>query len=261
MPVPMIVFTDLDGCLLNHGDYSYQSALTVLKRLAELQIPLVLCSSKTEAEMRPLAEELDACPTIICENGGVVCWDDAGDRTVLGADRKTILAVLSDCKQQYQFSSFRDLGVEGIVRATGLSVEKATLAANRYCTEPLLWEDDETRIESFREELQKHQLQLTRGGRFWHVAGKTDKGRGAATAYQRMTEGCGESVTSVALGDSPIDQPMLEWANIAVIVPAPDGTIRLDFEHPSKIIAAFPGSKGWAEAMTRVLDDTISTEN
>ncbi|TWT62818.1 HAD-IIB family hydrolase [Rubinisphaera italica] len=259
MPVPMIVFTDLDGCLLNHGDYSYEPALPVLDHLQKLQIPLVLCSSKTEAEMRPLAEELDASPTIICENGGVVCWDAAGDRTVLGADREKILDVLSDCKQQYQFSSFRDLGVEGIVRATGLSIERANLAAQRYCTEPMLWEDDDARIEPFREELQKHQLQLTRGGRFWHVAGQTDKGRGAAAVYQRISDSCDKTLTSVALGDSPIDQPMLEWANIAVVVPAPDGTIRLHFEHPHKIIAAFPGSKGWAEAMTRVLDHMLSS--
>ena len=55
---PLALFTDLDGCLLNKHDYDFAPALLVLERLQRLEIPVILSSSKTEAEMRPLSVEL-----------------------------------------------------------------------------------------------------------------------------------------------------------------------------------------------------------
>jgi len=250
----LILFSDLDGCLLNHHDYSYQPAIPVLDRLRKAEIPVILCSSKTEAEMRPLARELDVSPTITCENGGVICWDEAGERTVLGASREEILDVLAACKRRYQFESFRDLGIEGIMQATGLPREKAERSADRHCTEPLLWRDDEAKIEAFRAELEAHDLRLTRGGRFWHVSGQTDKGIAAMAVKERFEKSLIRSLCAAAIGDSGIDQPMLEAADIAIVIPAPDGEVRLQFEHPLKIVANHPGSQGWAQAVSEVLD-------
>ena len=46
-----IVFTDLDGTLLDHHTYDYSPALPALAKLQEKQIPLVFCTSKTAAEI------------------------------------------------------------------------------------------------------------------------------------------------------------------------------------------------------------------
>jgi mannosyl-3-phosphoglycerate phosphatase len=68
--IEYIVFTDLDGTLLDYGTYSWNEALPALSRLRALRIPVVLCSTKTAAEMQPLARELRLEAPYIVENGG-----------------------------------------------------------------------------------------------------------------------------------------------------------------------------------------------
>ena len=45
----LIVYTDLDGSLLDGTSYSYEAATPALTALREQGIPLVLVSSKTRA--------------------------------------------------------------------------------------------------------------------------------------------------------------------------------------------------------------------
>jgi len=59
MTKQLLVFTDLDGTLLTHEGYSWQPAAPALERLRQLDIPLILNSSKTAAEIAALREELD----------------------------------------------------------------------------------------------------------------------------------------------------------------------------------------------------------
>ena len=40
--LPLLVFTDLDGTLLDHDDYGFEPALPALHRLAAAQVPLVI---------------------------------------------------------------------------------------------------------------------------------------------------------------------------------------------------------------------------
>ena len=68
----LIVFTDLDGSLLDGTTYSYEAATPALTALREQGIPLVLVSSKTRAEMEPLRQRLVHHDPFIVENGGAV---------------------------------------------------------------------------------------------------------------------------------------------------------------------------------------------
>lgn len=54
----LIVFTDLDGTLLDHDTYDGSSALPALQALRTKDFPLILASSKTGAEIKPLRSEL-----------------------------------------------------------------------------------------------------------------------------------------------------------------------------------------------------------
>jgi mannosyl-3-phosphoglycerate phosphatase len=52
-----VVVTDVDGCLLDET-YRWEPARPALDALKKRGIPLVLCSSKTRAEMEPLHADL-----------------------------------------------------------------------------------------------------------------------------------------------------------------------------------------------------------
>ncbi|MFK7735443.1 MAG: HAD-IIB family hydrolase [Pirellulaceae bacterium] len=255
----IFIFSDLDGCLLNKHDYSFEAAIPVLSRIRELKIPLILASSKTVVEMRTLAEEmqLNDAP-LICENGGAIYWTNRDvenpDSEVLGSDRPSILATLRELKSQFEFSSFEDLQVEGVMRATDLPIDRARAALQRRSTEPLLWEDADDKIDRFHAELREASLTLTKGGRFWHVAGRTTKGLAMQRVIKQRSDELEGEITTLAIGDSPIDQSMLDVADYPIAIPSPDGVVRVESKAHNGSVATQAGATGWAEAVTKVLD-------
>src|SRR4051794_3392531 len=68
----LLVLSDLDGTLLDHTTYAFDAARAALERLRDARVPLVLCTSKTRAEVEPLRAALDNAHPFIVENGGAV---------------------------------------------------------------------------------------------------------------------------------------------------------------------------------------------
>jgi mannosyl-3-phosphoglycerate phosphatase len=261
----LLLFTDVDGCLLNKKDYDYRPALPVLDRLKSLQIPVILASSKTATELLELSTELQLnVAPLICENGGQIVWRDPqlaeGESTVTGARRSEILAVLAGLKSVYKFRSFADLGLEGVMQATDLPEDRARKAMDRHSTEPLLWDDHPQAIEWFRKRLQSHSLTLTKGGRFWHVAGATTKGKAMQVVVEKLSAAADRQFKTIAIGDSPIDQSMLDIADYPIAIPAPNGTLNVTVNAQTGVCAKHQGSQGWAQSVTLLLDQLLSHE-
>ncbi|MEW6601405.1 MAG: HAD hydrolase family protein, partial [Nitrospirota bacterium] len=55
----IIIFTDLDGTLLDYPGYSFEAARSALDLIRERGIPLVVCSSKTRREIEHYRKKLD----------------------------------------------------------------------------------------------------------------------------------------------------------------------------------------------------------
>jgi len=66
----LVIFTDLDGTLLDHYTYSFEKALPALELLKQKNLPLVICSSKTRKEIEHYRRKLDNHHPFISENGG-----------------------------------------------------------------------------------------------------------------------------------------------------------------------------------------------
>ena len=64
----LIVFSDLDGSLLDHDTYDWAPARPALEALRESGIPLVLVSSKTLAELDDYRRQLDLRHPVVAEN-------------------------------------------------------------------------------------------------------------------------------------------------------------------------------------------------
>ena len=68
----ILIFTDLDGSLLDAATYSHAAAADALAAIQRLGATLIPVSSKTRAEMEPLRLRLNNHHPFIVENGGAV---------------------------------------------------------------------------------------------------------------------------------------------------------------------------------------------
>jgi mannosyl-3-phosphoglycerate phosphatase len=266
----LLVVTDLDATLLTH-DYSWSDAEPALTRMAEIGFPVVLNSSKTVAEMRTLAQELNLDSPIVAENGGLLAVPvdsghlDSKDRVNLfgdycieinGLSRDVILSMAHGLREQegYSFEGFADWTIAEVAERTGLDLAAARRSKSRFATEPILWNDTPSNLSQFSATLATEGIRILQGGRFLHLMGPADKANGLVAAlkfYQQHEPHVNWVV--VALGDSANDTVMLEAADIAVVIPHEDGP-RITPNAPRVVHAPFTASKGWNVALLELLE-------
>lgn len=250
----MIVFSDLDGTLLDHSSYDYAPARPTLERLRRTGIPLVLASSKTAAEMVPLRRALgfEDCP-LICENGaGVVAPGEAGDD--VSGPYENLRRALDRVEPPLRacFEGFGDMDVARISAVTGLPEEQAVLAARRAFSEPGIWTGSDAQRDAFLEQLSYHRVTARRGGRFLTLSFGSTK----ADQMARITAQSARSVT-IALGDAPNDAEMLNAADYAIVLPNAQGhPVDVSEAGRGRVLRATqPGPEGWNAALGDLLTE------
>lgn len=256
-----IVVTDLDGTLLDHQTYEFIPALNAIAELSRQEIPIILNSSKTQAEILAIRQELNNQEPFVCENGGLLCISnyessDSQDSTTqyLGVPRHQFLDSLDLIKKKLElnYQGFAESSVEDVVSWTGLTTSDALKAMQRQATEPLLWQDSEQALDNFRQELAKLALQCIKGGRFCHVMGLFNKASCFPKLKEYYSQRWQEEIGIIALGDSPNDLPMLEEADHAVVIPSIKGA-NLQPNQSSVYFATQPGPHGWREGIDFLL--------
>ena len=71
-----VIFTDLDGTLLDRQTYSWEQAASAINWVKERRIPLVFCSSKTRVEQEVIQAELNIAEPFIVENGSAIFFPE-----------------------------------------------------------------------------------------------------------------------------------------------------------------------------------------
>lgn len=266
-----VVFTDLDATLLEARTYSFEAARPALGELRRRGIPLVPCSSKTAAEILHVQALLGFADPFVPEDGAAVAaprgyfgtlpepWEDRGAYALLplAPGRERILEAFAELKRRAggAVRGFSDMTPEEVALETGLAPEPARLAARREFDEPFRFLGDEGRhAAGLAEWAAARGLRVTRGGRFWHLHGATDKGR-AVRILRGLFERKLGPVRTLGLGDSPNDLSLLAAVDVAVAVRKPDGS------HDPDLAAGVPGLRrapgvgpeGWNLAVLEIL--------
>lgn len=250
----LMVFTDLDGTLIDHETYRWDAAQPALRALAKIKAGLVLASSKTAAEISPLRAELgaDKWPAIV-ENGAGVLDPHAAsviDPVEYGKLRHFLQKVPENLCQFYR--GFGDMSATEVAQMTGLSQQDADLAKQRNFSEPGQWTGTLQDREAFLTLLGKHGIIAQQGGRFLTLSfggNKVDQMRRIIEIYQ--------PTHTIALGDAPNDIAMLENAEFGVVVANPNSAPlpTLSGEADGRILrTTTAGPTGWNEAILELLD-------
>ncbi len=256
----LIIFTDLDGTLLDHHSYSWQAAGPALEELRRRGIPLILTTSKTAAEVSQLHAELRLDTPYIIENGaGIILpqTDLSRENTAhfFGKPYAELIEIVYQLRgrKNYRFKGFNDFTIAEVSAETGLPAASAALARQRLCSEPLRWDDTAAALADFTADLHQHNLQLLRGGRFYHVLDQqADKGTAVNCLLNDYQQRQSEELFSIGLGDGPNDQALLEAVDLAVIIPSQSG-LSPDPEGVRILHASSPGPTGWNSSILQIL--------
>jgi len=270
----LIVYTDLDGCLLDSITFSYEPATPALEALRSQRIPLVLVSSKTRAEIEPLRQRLSHHDPFIVENGAAVfvprgLFDFPLERARVRIPYDVIelglpYSILRDVLKQIEknvatpLRGFGDLSVDEVMQVTGLGRQDAFLAKQREYDEPYLLEGPTALIEEVCRQIVVRGLRWTKGGRFFHLTGDNNKGQAAALLLrcyqrQRLLQGDSDRIETVGIGDSINDAPLLAVVDHPILVQKPDGSYDPDIHIPGMIRASGIGPIGWNHAVQELL--------
>jgi mannosyl-3-phosphoglycerate phosphatase len=268
-----LIFTDLDGTLLDADSYSFEPALPALEETRKREIPLILCSSKTRAEIEVYQRKLWIDDPFISENGGAIFihrdyfhrvpqeLKNKGDYLVLelGTSYRKIRRTFEEVfdKMNLKAVGFGDLRAEEISSLLNLNQTEAVLSKRREYDEPFYFPEEvgEEAVKSAEKEFEQKGLTLTTGGKLYHLTGKNDKGRAVQSLIQIFKDNWEGEMITIGLGDGKNDLPLLESVDIPVLVRRKDNSYDKDILDKLKVHKAPSiGPQGWNQAVLDLID-------
>lgn len=265
----LIIFTDLDGTLLNGETYDYAATVPIIQQLKSLKIPVVPVTSKTKAEVTTLRQDVGLTDPFVTENGSGIFvevnhnpfnqtpGEQEGDYYVveLGCPYVQARAGLRVIANELHHSllGFGDMTINRLQKYTGLSAKDAQEAKARDFSEPFITPKAVT-SEQIVAAVESVGFKVVVGDRFSHLigpeAGKGNAVKHLVALYQTILPP-GETIVTIGLGNSPNDLDMLENVHHSIVLPGANGP------HPQLAnrgweIAPAPAPQGWVEAVTSI---------
>ena len=264
----LLVFTDMDGCLLDHHTYEWEPALPAIKTLERLHAPLILTTSKTRAEVEYWQRLMGLRQPSIVENGGAVVIP-TGSLSVIppeaevqrdaavwafGWPHRQVVTALhrAAAESRCDIRGFADMTVEEVAAHCNMSVEQAMFATQRDYSEPFLLLTPK-REPALLQAFLAHGLKVTRGGRFFHAQRHGGKGE-AVSRLKDLFESARGPVTSIGLGDGLNDEAFLRLVDHPIILRSAHSE-ELKRRIPRAIVTPQAGPAAWAEALLFVLKE------
>ena len=252
------VVSDVDGTLMDHS-YDLTPAKETIKTLQKLSIPVILCTSKTAAEVKVIRQELNLTDPYIVENGAAIYGESlqkVNGKIILGKKYETLEQILNLISKEidYELIPLNNLADSEATELTGLKGNSLTLMRDRHWSMPFL------NPPVFLEEkinicCKKFNVNIFKGNRMSHLLStKSNKGIAinALKEYSNI-----QNIEVIGLGDSPNDLPLLLNSDIKIVIPGIDGpNLNLlnqlkDFEF---ILASEPNGYGWKNEINKLIN-------
>lgn len=263
-----VIFTDLDGTLLDYSTYSFEKALPALQLLKKKDIPIIICSSKTKKEIEYYRKKLDNNHPFVSENGGGifipknyfelkvkslkvrVAEEDDYKIIRLGASYPDLRKAMETLqKEGFEVKGFGDMSVHELAEIAHMTIEEAGMAKERYFDEPFICSSPPHKLSQLLNSINKKGFKFTQG-RFYHILGSSNKGIAVSMLIELYKKKY-KQIETIAVGDSPNDIPMLERVDYPIIVQKHDGSYDGKIKIPSIIKANGIGPDGWNEAVLK----------
>ena len=252
------IVTDLDGTLMDEN-YDISPARKTLNLLSELDIPVIPCTSKTASEVRYFRKENGLFDPFIVENGAAVYGYNKNNsqewELILGKSYKELRTILNNISKivNYNLTALNDLNKNQIHELTGLSDQGIKRALDRQWSVPFLNPPDEI-FEKVKVVCDSYNVHVFKGNRMSHLlSSKSNKGEAVNQLKVHLKN---KDVKIIALGDSQNDLPLLEYADISIVIPGKNGPnkyLQNGIDKGLFRLANAPHAQGWSNSVEDVI--------
>ena len=255
------VVSDVDGTLMDHS-YDLTPAKETIKLLQELSIPVILCTSKTAAEVKVIRKELNLTDPYIVENGAAIYGESlkkVNGEIILGEKYEILENILSSISNEinYDLQPLNNISDQQATELTGLKGYSLELMRDRHWSMPFL-NPPETKEEDINICCKRFNVEIFRGNRMSHMLSiNSNKGK-AINALKQYSNN--PNIEIIGLGDSPNDLPLLLNSDYKIVVPSPSGpNLKLleklkDYDYT---LASYPNGFGWKSEINKLINKLV----
>lgn len=262
-----IIFTDLDGTVLDFSTYSVEISRPTIEKLIKRKIPIIFCTAKTRLENEYYHKKLNIRDPFIVENGSAIFipkhyfnfhfnYDKENEDYYiieLGIEYKKLRKGLENIRKETSFDmvGFGDMTLEEVAKDTGLNIEMARLAKKKEYNESFKFNESKDKEKILFEKVKQHGFNITHGGRYYNIFGKNaDKGR-AVEILTKLFKKRFSKVVTIGIGDSLNDLPMLKIVDFPILVKNKEGKWSIDLENIYKTQEI--GPRGFNQAINKLV--------
>jgi mannosyl-3-phosphoglycerate phosphatase len=263
----ILVVTEIEGTLLEAGAHSLLRQRAGFDFLEAHDIPLVVHSRRTRAEIERLRQTLDLRTPFISEHGSALSLPRGSFPFVPDKAHRSLGGEVIEFGKRYaevvdamrlavyesgvQVVDFSDLTIDEVARELGISKVEAQLVKIRNYSELFrLIDDNEAALSRVTAALRRRGLRAVRQGRYHLVSATLDSGEGLRTLRGLWRLAWGDPVV-VGIGESEDDVAWLQQVDIAVIVQNDQALVpaRALAKLPTAHVSRWSGRYGWSEAI------------
>ena len=255
------VVSDVDGTLMDHS-YDLTPAKETIESLQELSIPVILCTSKTAAEVKVIRKELNLTDPYIVENGAAIYGESlnkVNGEIILGEKYEileNILGIISN-EINYDLIPLNNISDHEATELTGLKGHSLELMRDRHWSmaflNPPVSKEDEINIICKR-----FNVEIFKGNRMSHMLSiNSNKGK-AINDLKKYTNN--QNIEIIGLGDSPNDLPLLLNSDYKIVIPSPKGPnleLLKKLNNHEFTVASYPNGYGWRSEINNLINKLV----
>ena len=221
----ILIFTDLDGSLLNRDNFEFGSIKNFIKELLSHDIFIIPNSSKTAKEITNFNDELEEKLPYIAENGSSIhdlnlINSNFPEKITLSREIGELLEIFqknvpNNLKIKCKF--LKDLTKKEQLNILGLPADKVKFAIKRDYTLPFKFEGNKNQKEKLQKFIKSSGLTIQEGGRIINLCDKVSKVKAMNRVVKilKKTEGI---VKTIGVGDNYNDLEMLKNSDFPCLV-------------------------------------------
>jgi mannosyl-3-phosphoglycerate phosphatase family protein len=268
----MLVFTSLDGYMIDPSVEGIQTILPALELLHGREVPHIAVTVRSAVEIAPILEALDHDDPFIVESGAAIYLpaerfkinfsyqnsDDKFKIVEFGLARAAILEKLPILRDQYHLDvwSLSELNQDQAAQIIGLSAEEIERVKNRKYTEPIIFNGSGDEIPQLQAAVESLRMHLSRHDRYFVLTGDHNSGGAVSFLLQLYREEFpNTTLISIGLGDGILSAPMLHTVDTPVLVRLPGGHFDDRVGRHGMKFTRESGPVGWNQAVIALVTE------